>query len=122
MGVVERRAENLAAGQVLEGRGNAAFDMSMPLVSTGTAVAEARQGGAKGAQQKYGLDHVAACLLDRERREVRIVQRSFRHDTGDREGSAARGSGRWRVPAHQDHRAASWRASRGRPRLPSRRL
>ncbi len=78
MGVIEGRAEHLTARDILESRGNppphlhfAGFDrLGRP---------EPRQRGAKGAQQENRFDHVAAGLLDGQRREFAIVQRALRH-------------------------------------------
>ena len=47
--------------------------------------AEARQRGAEGAHQEDRLDHVAARLLDRERRQLAIVERAFAHHAVDGE-------------------------------------
>ena len=47
--------------------------------------AEARQGGAEGAHQEDRLDHVAARLLDGERRKFAVIQRAFGHHAIDAE-------------------------------------
>jgi hypothetical protein len=82
MGVVESGTENLAARNILERRGNPATHLH-PGGIDGFGGAEARQGGAKRADQKDRLDHVAARLLDGERREFAIVQRAFGHHAID---------------------------------------
>ncbi len=85
MRVVESRAQNLAARQILEGGGDAPLDPHRGGID-GLADAEARQGRATGAQQKNRLDQVAARLLDRERGEIAIVKPAFGHDAIDRKG------------------------------------
>ena len=67
VGVIEGRSENLASRNVLECRGNPAAHLH-PAGIDRFGRAEARQGGAEGANQEDRLDHVAARLLDRERR------------------------------------------------------
>ena len=52
-------------------------------VSTGTDAAEARQGGAIGADQEDRLDQIAARLLDRQRGKVGIVKRPLGHHPVD---------------------------------------
>ena len=51
--------------------------ISIAPVSTGTRVAEARQGGAVGAHEEDRLDQVAARLLDGERGELAVVERAL---------------------------------------------
>ena len=58
---------------------------TMRAVSIGTDVAEARQGRAIGAQQEDRLDQIAARLLDRQRRELAVVERAFGHHAVDRQ-------------------------------------
>ena len=107
MGVVEGRAQHLAAGHVLEG-GRDAPPHRHPAGVDRQAGGEARQGGAVGAQQEDRLDHVAARLLDRERRQLRIVERAFAHHPGDAEAQLL-----------LDLRAASAPARLGSPRRSS---
>ena len=78
MGVVEGRPEDLAARNILEGRGNPPPHLHLPGVDR-LGRAETRQGGAEGADQEDRLDHVATRLLDRQRSELAIVQRAFAH-------------------------------------------
>ena len=61
VGVVKGWAQHLPAGQVLEGRRDAPFDQHGASVDR-LGIAEARQRGAIGADQEYGLDQVAAGL------------------------------------------------------------
>ncbi len=82
--VVESGAEDLAAGNVLEGRGDAAADLHVAGIDR-LGGAEARQRGAEGANQEDRLDQVAARLLDRERGELAIIERAFRHHAIDTE-------------------------------------
>ena len=49
------------------------------MVSTGRAGAQARQGGAIGADQEDRLDQITARLFDRERRQVGIKKRALGH-------------------------------------------
>ncbi len=84
VGVVEGRAEHLAARQVLEGRGDAALDVHRSGIDR-LRGAEAGERGAVGADQEDRLDHVAARLLDGERRELAVVERALAHHPIDRE-------------------------------------
>ncbi len=84
MGVVEGRPEHLAARHVLEGRGDAAAHLHRAGVDR-LGRAEARQRGAEGAHQEDRLDHVAARLLDGERRQLAVVERAFGHHAVDAE-------------------------------------
>jgi hypothetical protein len=84
MRVVERRAEHLSAGQILEGRGDAAAQGHRRRVER-FSEAEARQRGAIGADQEDRLDHVAARLLDRERGDAPVVERALAHHAIDRQ-------------------------------------
>src|SRR5258708_11912491 len=84
MGIVERGPENLPARNVLEGRGNPATHLHLPGIDR-LGRAEPRQGGAEGPDQEDRLDHVAARLFDRQRREFAVVERTFGHDTVDAE-------------------------------------
>ena len=84
VGVVEGRAEQLAAGQVLVGRRHAPLDQHGAGVDR-PCVAEARQRGAIGAHQEDRLDHVAARLDDGERGQFTVVERAFAHHPVDAE-------------------------------------
>jgi hypothetical protein len=84
VGVVEGRAKHLAARQILEGRGDAALDVHRSRIDR-LRGAEAGQRGAVGADQENRLDHVAARLLDGERRELAVVERALAHYPIDRE-------------------------------------
>ncbi len=84
MGVVEGRPEDLAARNILEGRGDPPANLHRAGVDR-LGGAEPRQGGAKGAHQEDRLDHVAARLLDRQRRQFAVIQRAFGHDPIDAE-------------------------------------
>ncbi len=84
MGVVEGGAENLAARNILEGRGNPAAHLH-PAGIDRLGGAEARQRRAERAQQENRLDHVAARLLDGKRRELAVVQRALGHHAIDGE-------------------------------------
>ena len=81
VGVVVGRAQHLAARQVLVGRRDAAADRHAGGVDR-LRRAEAGQGGAIGAHQEGGLDDVALRLLQRQRREIGIVERALVHDAG----------------------------------------
>src|SRR4029453_10555008 len=83
-GLVEGRPENLAPRDILEGGGNPAAHLHLPGVDRLTG-AEARQGRSEGADQEDGLDHVAARLLQRQRRQLAVIERSLRHDPIDAE-------------------------------------
>ncbi len=48
--------------------------------------AEARQGGAEGADEEGRLHEIAARLLDGQRREVAVIERALGHDAVDGEG------------------------------------
>ena len=93
VGVVERRPEHLAAGQVLEGRRDAAAQRHRRGVDR-FGEAEARQRGAIGAHQEDRLDQVAARLLDRQRRDARGRRASPRSSRDRRRARAARRSAR----------------------------
>src|SRR5258708_14181739 len=84
MGVIEGGAEDLAAGNILEGRGNPAPNLHLAGIGR-LRGAEARQRGAEGADQEDRLDHVAARLFHGERREFAIIQRALGHDPIDTE-------------------------------------
>ena len=84
MGIVEGRAEHLAARQILECRGDAALDLHRGGVDR-LRGAEAGERGAVGADQENRLDHVAARLFDGERRELAVVERALAHHPVDRE-------------------------------------
>src|SRR5229473_2637765 len=84
MGVIESGTENLAARNILERRGNPATHLHPGGIDR-FGRAEAWQGGAERTDQKDRLDHVAARLLDGERREFAIIERAFSHDAIDGE-------------------------------------
>src|SRR5882724_11556957 len=84
MGVVERRPEDLPAGNILEGRGNPPPHLHRAGIDR-LGGAETRQRGAESPYQKNRLDHVAARLLDRKWGQLAIVQRAFGHDAVDAE-------------------------------------
>jgi len=79
MAVVEGRAEQLAARQVLEGRRDPPGRAHLGGFQR-HAVAEAGQGGAVGPQQEDGFEQVASRLLDRQRSQLFVEQRAFGHD------------------------------------------
>ena len=107
VGVVEGRAQHLAARQVLIGRRDAPSDRHLSGVDR-LARAEARQRRAVGPQQEDRFDQVAARLLDRQRRECAVVERSLGHHPVDRERQLRRRSA-----------PATARASPGSPRRSS---
>jgi hypothetical protein len=82
MRVIEGRTKNLAARDILEGRGNPANDPHAAGIDRlgGT---EPRQRGAEGADQEDRLDHVASRLLDGERRKLPVIERALAHDAVD---------------------------------------
>ncbi len=84
MRVIVGRPEDLAARDVLEGRGDAPFGDHPGRVER-LGVAEAGQGRAIGAQQEDRLDQVAARLLDRQCRKRAVVAGAFGHHAVDRE-------------------------------------
>ena len=84
VGVVEGRAQHLAARHILEGGGDAPLGHHAAGVDR-QGVAEARQGGAVGAQQEDRLDQVAARLLDGERGQLAVVARALGHHAIDGE-------------------------------------
>ncbi len=79
VGVVEGRPQQLTAGEVLERGRQATVELHVRGVD-GQAGAEARQRGAIGAQQEDRFDQIARRLLDRQRSQLRVVQRPFAHD------------------------------------------
>ena len=121
MGVVKGGTENLTAGDVLEGRGNAAAYLHPGGVYR-LAGAEPRQRGAESANQEDRLDQIAARLLDRERCKLAVVERAFGHDAVDTERQllgdlAERDLGNVAIAAPLMRRAGDGR-SRWRVRLP----
>jgi hypothetical protein len=84
VGVVERGSQHLAAGDILEDCGDPPPDVHARGIER-LGCAEARAGGAEGANQKDGLDQVTPRLLDGECREPTVIQRSLAHDAVDRE-------------------------------------
>ncbi|MCY1536499.1 hypothetical protein D9M68_719590 [compost metagenome] len=83
--VVEGRAKQLAAGQVLEGRRDTPAQLH-PRGLQRQRGAEARQRGAVGAQQEDRLHQVAGRLLDRQGSQLLVVQRAFAHHPGHGQG------------------------------------
>ena len=79
VGIVIGRTEHLAAGQILVGRGDAAADRHLGRVER-LGRAEARQRRAIGPHQEGRLDRIALRLLQRQRREIGIVERALVHD------------------------------------------
>ena len=92
MGVVEGGPENLAARNVLEGRGDPPPHLHLAGIDR-LGGAETRQGGAEGADQEDRLDHVAPRLLDRQRSKLAVVERAFGHDAVDGERQLFRNLG-----------------------------
>ena len=80
VGIVEGGPQDLAAGQILPGGGNAAADAHAVRVH-GQARYKARQGGAVGTQQKDRFLQIACGLLDGQGRKPRIVEACLGHDT-----------------------------------------
>ena len=82
VGVVGGGAQQLAAGHVLEDRGDPALHEHGAGVD-GAAMGEAGQGGAVGAQQERGLDQVALGLQDGECGELAVEAGALGHDAVD---------------------------------------
>ena len=82
MGIVIGRAENLAAGDVLERRGNAAGNAHVLRVDDARVVA-ALEGGAIGAQQEHGLVRGALALLEGQGRIPLGVEARLAHHAVD---------------------------------------
>ena len=120
MRIVVGRAEHLAAGQVLEHRGNAAPHQHRCGIHR-QRIGEARQGGAIGAQQERRLDQVALRLLHRQRGEFAVVQRAFAHRAVDRAAKLLFDLCQRTPPAPPDRRAAPRPARHARCRSPARR-
>ncbi|MNI47326.1 hypothetical protein D3C73_1018380 [compost metagenome] len=78
LGVVVGGAQDLPARHVLEGGRDTALQAHGARVDR-LRVAIARQGRAIGAQQEHGFDHVARRLLERQRGQLRIVERALGH-------------------------------------------
>ena len=106
MGVVERGAEALTAGDVLVGGRDAPGRRQRGRVDR-LGRAESRQGRAVGADEGDRLDGVALALQDRLGGELRIVERSLGHDARDEE---AQGVGE--LFGHDRRRARGMRAPR----------
>ena len=85
MGVIERLAKHLTAGQILKRRGNAAAHVHRAGVD-GFRCREPRQRGAESTQQKKRFDQIAPRLLDGQCRQVAIVERAFGHHAINRQG------------------------------------
>ena len=80
--VVKGRAQNLSAGQVLEGgRDTSVAGHTGSIDRLGRP--KARQRGSIGADEEDRFDQIAPRLLDRKSRKVGIVKRAFGHDTVD---------------------------------------
>src|SRR5215831_18330181 len=84
MRIVVGGPEKLTAGRLLVYRRDAAADRHA-LGCDRLAHSEAAQGGAERAQQERGFDQIALRLLDRERGEIAIVERSLAHHAIDAE-------------------------------------
>src|SRR5215475_4023898 len=82
---IEGGAEDLSAGQILEGRGDAAADLHGRCIDRNTG-AETWKGRAIGTQQEDRLDQVAARLLDSKCGKIWIVDGALAHDAVDGEG------------------------------------
>src|SRR3984893_8505178 len=82
MGIVESRAENLAARQILECRRDAPAHCHRAGINRLTP-AKTGQRRAKGALQKNRFDQVAARLLDGDCRKLAIIERALAHDAID---------------------------------------
>ena len=90
MGVVPGPAQDLTAGNLLEGRGD-----PPPHAKRGRgnrqAVADPGQGRAIGPEQERGLDRVALDLLDRHRGEIGCVQPALAHHLIDEQPQTGAG-------------------------------
>src|SRR5262245_28250204 len=84
MRVVERGAEDLSAGKVLERSRDPPPHRHTRRVE-GPRGAEAGQRRAIRAQQEDGLYEIAASLLDGERRQLAVVERALGHHAIHRE-------------------------------------
>ena len=115
MGVIEGRAENLPARNILEGRGNPPAHLHRAGIDR-LGRAEARQRGAEGAHQEDRLDQVAARLLDRERGEFAVVQRAFGHHAVDAERELLGDLGQRQLRERRGRRGAHAPAADGRSR------
>jgi hypothetical protein len=73
MSVIIGRAQHLPPRQILERRRDAPADRHRRRVD-GRGDGQARQGRAESAQQEHGLDQIALSLLDRQRRQIGIVE------------------------------------------------
>src|SRR6516165_5866094 len=82
---IESRAEDLSAGQILEGGGDAATDLHRGCIDRNTG-AETWQGRAIGTQQEDCLDQVATRLLDGKCGKIWIVDGALTHHAVDGEG------------------------------------
>ncbi len=85
MRIVERRSEDLAARDILEGRRDAALRQHFVLLHR-TGNGEARLGGAPGAQHQDGLREFAAGLGQSERGQFLVIERGFAHHAVDEIG------------------------------------
>jgi hypothetical protein len=80
--VVEGRAKQLPARQVLVDRRDAPLDQHLAGVHR-LRMTKPRQRRPVGAEQEHRLDQVAARLLDRQRRQFRIIERALAHHPVD---------------------------------------
>ena len=82
VGVVEGRAKDLAARQILERGRDAAGDGHVGSFNR-VGGTQTRQGGAIGADQENSLDQIATRLFDGKGGKVGVVQRAFGHHAID---------------------------------------
>ena len=85
MGIIQRRAQYLTAGNVLESGGDAADGEKIRLVDR-LRDGNAGLGGAVGAQQKDRLVEIAAGLGERQSGEIGFVKRCLAHQPVDEIG------------------------------------
>src|SRR6185437_2860268 len=78
------RPEDLAARDVLEGRGNPPPDLHLAGIDR-LGGAEPRQRGSEGTDQKDRLDQIAARLFYGKRRQFSVMERALGHDAIDAE-------------------------------------
>jgi hypothetical protein len=83
--VVKRRPEDLAAGDVLERRRDAADGEDLVELDR-HGVGQSRLGRAIGSQEQHRFVEIAASLGDRERGELRGVERALAHHPVDKIG------------------------------------
>ena len=85
--VIQRRPQNLAARNVLEGRRDAADGEEIRLGDR-LGDRQARLRRAVGAQQQNRLVEIAARLGQRQRCQIGLIERGFAHDAVDQIGEA----------------------------------